>query len=643
MKTNLKISIALLFALLVGSCSDFLTEINKTGKTEDIVYSGETSITNLVGSCYSYTRLWYGKEAAFGLTEGGTDLWYNAKDNAQVDLVTYKGITPELSSAVFNEYWEAFYTAINLCNIAIKNTNANTTLTEDKKKTLIAESRFLRAFYYWHLVETWGPIQINLEPISSPTTTAYRHSEEKVYEQMFEDVQYAIDNLPASAKCSSRASHWAAKALMARLSLYYASEYGKTEYYAKAAQLAEDVISNSGKSLYANYEDVWKMANSSTLKNNEFIWAVEYYDVLDAATPYNQLPPRLNGNWNGLIARRQPTESGGSGGNILHLMVTPLWQSQSDAVGGPAINADVLQRVCGPQPNAFYTKESPSAKVTVDVGYWYVTYGLGYTRFAPTRYCLNLFDETKDQRYNGTFRTAWYKHPNVVPKDFGKPTCSYPDMSIGTQTDTVLYYSKKQMTAEQKAWAKTRYKVLDITNTFDADGVTPNTSTGQTGANQMYAMMRKFENTDSKIAVPQATFQDYFSYKDVPVFRISEMYLIAAEALMTSNQSKAVELVNTLRMKRALPGKENDMKVSSVDINFILEERAREFTGEQIRWFDLKRTKKLKQQIVHNTKAKDFFDENKHYLRPIPAIQFQATTNKSDGPAEGKFWQNPGY
>jgi hypothetical protein len=270
---------------------------------------------------------------------------------------------------------------------------------------------------------------LNLEPIETPATTAVRNSVDEVYTQMFEDVQFAIDNLPSSAKPSSHATHWAAKAFMARLCLYYASEYGKTEYFAKASQMAEDVITNSGKSLYDNYSDVWDMAKSTTTRNNEFIWAIDYYDVIDPSTPYNYLPPRLNGTWDGLIARRQTTESGGSGGNILHLMVTPLWQSQSDAVGGPVISSDVLQRICGPNPNSFYTVASPNTKVTVDVGYWYVKYGLGYTRFAPTRYCLDIFNETMDQRYNGTFLTAWYKHPGLVPKSYGTSSCSYPDMS----------------------------------------------------------------------------------------------------------------------------------------------------------------------------------------------------------------------
>jgi hypothetical protein len=631
----------LAIALGMWSCSDFLSEINKTGKTEDIVYSGEQSINGIVAACYSYNRLWYGKEGGFGLAEAGTDLWYNARDNAQVELVTYRGIVPELASALFDQYWEAFYAAINLCNLAEKNIKKSATLTDQRKNELLSEVLFLRAFYYWHLVETWGPVQLNLEPVSSPTTLAYRHSVDAIYTQMFADVQFAIDNLPPATPISSRVSHWAAKAFKARLALYYASQYGKTEYYAIAAATAEEVINGSGKKLYSNFEDVWDIKKNATSKNDEFIWAVEYYDVIDAAIPNNYLPPRLNGNWDGKIARRQTNESGGSGGNVQHLMVCGLWNSQSDAVGGPAISADLLRRVCGTV--TFYTKESPSTLVPVDVGYFYVKYGMGYTRYAPTRYLMNLFDETKDQRYNGTLRTAWYKHPGVVPQHYGTPQCRYPDMSVGTDKDTVLYYSKYPLTAEQKAWASTRYKVMDVNNTFEADGITPNTITGNTGANLMYPSLKKFENTDSKITVPQTNFQDYFSYRDFPVFRISEMYLIAAEALMGTNQAKALDMFNTLMMKRALPGKEQEMRFSNFNLDFILEERAREFAGENIRWFDLKRTKKLQQQLVHNTKARDGFDPSKHYLRPIPAIQFQATTNKGEFGEEGKFWQNPGY
>lgn len=55
------------------------------------------------------------------------------------------------------------------------------------------------------------------------------------------------------------------------------------------------------------------------------------------------------------------------------------------------------------------------------------------------------------------------------------------------------------------------------------------------------------------------------------------MYFIAAEAMLQTNKQEAVELMNEFLMKRAIPGKENDMKIteSELTIDFILDERAR--------------------------------------------------------------------
>ena len=70
---------------------------------------------------------------------------------------------------------------------------------------------------------------------------------------------------------------------------------------------------------------------------------------------------------------------------------------------------------------------------------------------------------------------------------------------------------------------------------------------------------------------------------------------------------------------------------------FLLEERARELCGEQIRWFDLKRTNKLIEYVrLYNMDAKDNIQDY-HMLRPIPQSQLDAITNKEE------FKQNPGY
>jgi len=420
MKTQIIKLILIALVLFTGACEKFLEEENKTGMTDDMVYTTEANINGLVAACYSYNRLWYGKEAAFGLSEGGTDLWYDGKDNQVRDLVTYKNITPDLAAGCFSDYWEAFYTAINLCNIAEKQITKNAIMSVANKNKSLSEVRFLRAFYYWHLVETWGPVQLNLEPVTNPSTISTRAPVDSIYAQMFRDVQFAIDNLSPAVTPSSRVSHWAARAFKARLALYFASEYGKTDYYAIAATEAKSVITGSGKALYDNYQDVWDQAKSNTSVNKEYLWAVDYYDVISSTNPYNDYPARLTfdaakntGNWSTLIFR----STGNGQGNVMHVLCAPIWNSLSGTEGGASVT-DVLNRKAGSNSASFYTTTSPGTLATVDVGYWYVKYGMGYTRFAPTRYLIDLYDETMDQRYNATFRSAWYKHPNVVPKGY---------------------------------------------------------------------------------------------------------------------------------------------------------------------------------------------------------------------------------
>ena len=192
MKTRLKYiaMIFVVFTITNIACKDYLIEDNRAGSTEDVIFSTRSGIDGLVASSYSYLRGWYGKEAAYGLSEGGTDTWLTAYDNRQKVLIDYSGITPEVAStsretmnACFDEYWELFYTAINACNTGIKYVTLapSTILNDADRNAYIGELETLRAFYYWHLVETWGPVQINREPVSNVSTIGHRDSEQDVY------------------------------------------------------------------------------------------------------------------------------------------------------------------------------------------------------------------------------------------------------------------------------------------------------------------------------------------------------------------------------------------------------------------------------------------------------------------------------
>ena len=118
------------------------------------------------------------------------------------------------------------------------------------------------------------------------------------------------------------------------------------------------------------------------------------------------------------------------------------------------------------------------------------------------------------------------------------------------------------------------------------------------------------------------------------------MYLIASEAEMKlGNKTEAVRLMNVLREKRAIPGHEEEMRITEadLDIDFILDERGRELSSEQQRFFDLKRTGKFVERIKKmNPDVADVI-QSYHQIRPIPQSEIDALTNKNE------FLQNDGY
>ena len=224
----------------------------------------------------------------------------------------------------------------------------------------------------------------------------------------------------------------------------------------------------------------------------------------------------------------------------------------------------------------------------------------------------------RDRRYKVTFKDAWYANKNPLSESDLKV---YPLMATG---DTAIYIMKTAATDSQKVWASKRYRLLDVNDVY--------TSEGKAILRSQFVEMHKF-------ADPTAVYNQDWCQRDAFVIRLPEMYFIAAEAMLQTNKQEAVDLMNEFLMKRAIPSKENDMRIteSELTIDFILDERARELCGEQIRWFDLKRTKKLVEYVkLHNMDAKDNIQEY-HMLRPIPQNQLDAVTNKDE------FTQNPGY
>ncbi|PZX20143.1 putative outer membrane starch-binding protein [Breznakibacter xylanolyticus] len=662
MKANLY-KILMFSALLVGasSCEDFLEEENKVGQTDDYLYKTTTGLDGLVASCYAYTRTWYGKEAGLGLSEMGSDLFYSGFDNKQKTLNSY-GLTAESldgnasDNPCLDQYWEAYFAAVNVCNTALEYIPQNTLLSDAKKSQYMGEAHFLRAFYYWHMVNIWGPVPYYTSSVQSVSTDATRDTEEFVYSNILADLDAAAIELKESTKKSSRVHYWAVRAFKARVLLYAASwlgpnsittnsSYAGKNLYEQAQIESKAVIDSDIASFYDNYSDVWTMTNEDVVTNKESIWGVNY----SSNFTLNVLPYRIKINSNGdpldfvnLISR---TGRSTGGGNAMLLMFVPKWNNAGKDL------SDVFVRVT----SLTQTIKNSVTNAVVSPGSTYSRYGRGFTRYVPTLYLVNLFNQVKgiDQRYDVTIRDVYTIAPGLEGS-----SKFYPLMQ-----DTALYFmavdGNSVEAKAQMAHAKNRYRIHTLTGgslplyTSSDPALALPTSSMPTedpygdkrykdvayAGNQSFISIKKFE-TDvySRSNNDKVTPEIYD--RDVMVLRLSEMYLIKAEAELATG-GDALATLNVLRDKRAIAGKDNKL-VGPVTLSTILDERALELCGEQQRWFDLKRTKTLVSRVkAYNAQASAKIQDF-HMYRPIPQAQMDAVTNKSTVAGQG-FWQNDQY
>src|SRR5882757_6452218 len=145
-------------ALLFTSCSKKLNEYNPSGLTSSTVYTTAAGFETLVNAVYTYDRYWYGKEEGYSYAEMGTDIWTSGTGDANPQFAQYlnlqgSNVTGGASTTTWANLWNQLYFAVNLCNTGIAGISAVNGYTAQQKATREGELRFLRAFYYWHIVE----------------------------------------------------------------------------------------------------------------------------------------------------------------------------------------------------------------------------------------------------------------------------------------------------------------------------------------------------------------------------------------------------------------------------------------------------------------------------------------------------------
>ena len=371
-------------------CKKQLQEENHSNLTVDF-FSTAQGVNNGLLAAYAGLRDLYGPEEGIEVfTNLGCDEMRLANGNRTTNAVTYN--TSFNSSNEFSSWiWNNSYIFINTCNGLVDYGSKVTGIPDATKKELIAEAKFLRAFYYFHLVQLFGGVTLNTHFSTAPGTSASRANLSDCYDFIVSDLQAAVTDLNTSPVQGGvepgRATKAAAKHLLAKVYLQRASTgAAHGDDYQNAFNTAKDLIDNAaayGLALLPDFADVFKAGNEA---NKEVLFSVQYSKDLTYGT-------------------------GGDGGNAWnHLYVCPY-----DAYLGQRDLSD----------------------------------GRSYAWFRATSWMYNVAfgDKVNDGRYYKTFQSVWYATLPIAP-NAGSTTytvtvsgTSYtlpvPTVKVG---DTALYF-----------------------------------------------------------------------------------------------------------------------------------------------------------------------------------------------------------
>ncbi len=253
-----------MFAL--GAC-DFL-EKEPYNLTPETYFNNEAELNKILTGVYSplMQEQFYGENYPSYLV-GGDDLSFYQRSTPKVAVccATASSSTPEIMM-----FWRILYEGINRANTLLKNADNVPDVTSENLIRIKAEGYFLRAFYYFHLVQCWGDVPLVLEPTEDVENLAIPRTDKQiVYNQIIKDIEEnAIPYLPTAAEISTpeRISQTAAQGILARIYLFRAGEHyrdGKaagqevSTYFSKAAYWAKKVKESGLHDLVKPYSQVF--------------------------------------------------------------------------------------------------------------------------------------------------------------------------------------------------------------------------------------------------------------------------------------------------------------------------------------------------------------------------------------------------
>jgi hypothetical protein len=192
-----------LAGLMFASCSDFLNQDNPNKIVASNYFQTENDVLRAVNGAYRAIRSNYCLgEGSTAYTEARSDnMGTQDNQSSAGEPFQFGDFSLLPTNTYLKRHWSDMFTVVSHCNFVLTYIDDVPFADENLRKAYKAETKFLRALMYFHLVRKWGDVPLVTAAFSSPeevTQRTFREAKEKVYEQIVADLTEALDagNLP---------------------------------------------------------------------------------------------------------------------------------------------------------------------------------------------------------------------------------------------------------------------------------------------------------------------------------------------------------------------------------------------------------------------------------------------------------------
>ncbi|PLX25506.1 MAG: RagB/SusD family nutrient uptake outer membrane protein [Salinivirgaceae bacterium] len=274
-------------AILASGCTDDWLELEPVGQKLEInFYQTEEDIYQGLIAAYSMLQPKYfsGWSSYYFLANFPSDdsevVGGGPGDRPEYHAIGEFTMLPTNSAVL--QLWRRNYYGIYRANVVIENADPS---ASQASKQYIAEAKFLRAYYYFQLVQFFGDVPLITGNLTQDEYDQPRKPVKQVFSQIISDLESAIPNMELSYPQTYRATKGAAQSLLGKIYLYMASPYyyqnynfnlSQAEYYQLAADQFETVILSAQYDLEPVYDNIWRYEYEHGV---ESIFEIEYANI----------------------------------------------------------------------------------------------------------------------------------------------------------------------------------------------------------------------------------------------------------------------------------------------------------------------------------------------------------------------------